>query len=820
MSVPDWSEIEAIFAAALERTAAERSSYLDQACRGRPELRTEVDSLLESHGKAGGFLASIPVPEEFAREPSAIGQRVGAYRLTKELGRGGMGAVYLGERDDEHFTQQVAVKLIRSGDASEVSRARFREERQILAQLEHPNIARLLDGGITAAGEQYIIMERVEGVPIDQYCDRNSLGLAQRLRLFQTICAAVHFAHQHFIVHRDIKPGNILVASGPDGQPVPKLLDFGIAKVISQSGDATKTIAPALTPDFASPEQIRGDAITTASDVYSLAVLLYGLLSGKTPYQLTGKTLAEAMRAICEEDPPRPSVAAGRAELAGDLDAIVMKGMRKEPRERYASAEAFAQDVERYLALRPVEARRGTYRYVTRKFIARHKFAVTASALTVALAIAGLTAVGIEYRIAQQQRARAERRFNDVRKLAGSVITEIHDGIAELPGSIEVRKLLVSRSLEYLDSLAREAEGDASLQVELAGAYVRLGDLQGGSYAAHLGDYAGAAKTYEKARAAMSAVVARQPRFVAAQVQLAKTSAGLANVLNAELREHARALAISREALGAWQTAATLAPNDRDIREGIANGHLLIAKVLNTSQLGDALPNFEAAIKLHTELLAESPENANAQRNLALDHKYVCSVFELRKDYARAADYCSRAVELDAKRAAASPASAPAQLDLAFSLSQSGTIYRYRHDLAAAENSFRRSVEIREALAAADPKDMRVQDSLFYPRWVLASVLVDQRREAEAMPHFRHAIEMGEARIHRNEADSFTRSTLAEAHLDAAELARKLGQERESCSHFAAAVHHLGELERKGPLNAAGLALKARTAKARGCVPH
>ena len=329
------------------------------------------------------------------------GNRIGPYRVLRTLGVGGMGEVFLAERADAEFEQQVAIKVVFGGTVSRSVQSRLKIERQILAQLDHPNIAHLMDGGSLPDGTAYIVMEYIDGIPIDAYCDSSRLGLVARLRLFQTVCAAVHYAHQNLIVHRDLKPSNILVTTGG----VPKLLDFGIAKLLDQrpAGHHTLAVTHAdiriMTPDHASPEQIRGQAITTSSDVYVLGVLLYKLLTGNSPFVIPSMRLTDIERAICEKDPPLPShsivadsstaaramadarstsPARLRRALAADLDNIVFMAMRKEPERRYASAQQMASDIQRYLEGKPVIARRDTWPYRTSKFVKRHWLPVTA----------------------------------------------------------------------------------------------------------------------------------------------------------------------------------------------------------------------------------------------------------------------------------------------------------------------------------------------------------------------------------------------------------------------------------------------------------
>ena len=419
---------------------ADRAERLAALCGHEPALRSAVNALLDAASRVGGFLEEPVLGRAFDqinRESQAeerddlVGSVLGHFRLERRLASGGMGTVYLAARSDDQFKQIVAIKIVKRGMDSEEILRRFSEERQALAQFNHPNIARLLDAGVTADGRPYLVMEYIDGLSIDRYCDRNRLSINQRLRLFRQVCEGVHAAHQSLIIHRDLKPSNILVT--PQGTP--KLLDFGIAKVLSgaaSAGNATVLITAAserrLTPEYASPEQVEGGAITTASDVYSLGIVLYELLTGRRPYAFTLRTTQEVRRVVCGSTPPPPSEAvtrkAGahrvitsahqpltqadsdertdhpqthrvsstrlRGQLRGDLDTIVMMALRKEPQRRYASAEQFAADIGRYLAGMPVSARRDTWLYRTRKFVRRNAPAVIAAGVAVVILIASL----------------------------------------------------------------------------------------------------------------------------------------------------------------------------------------------------------------------------------------------------------------------------------------------------------------------------------------------------------------------------------------------------------------------------------------------
>jgi eukaryotic-like serine/threonine-protein kinase len=326
MTPEEWHKVKEVLQTALELDPQARETFLDSACVGQESMRSEVESLLQSHDEDIAFLdASAAVDaanlELITTPRKFVGRRLGPYELLEEIGEGGMGAVYRAVRADGLYDKQVAIKLIRSGLSTDFFVSRFKNERQILAGLEHPNIARLLDGGVTEEGLPYVVLEFVAGVPIDEYCARHELSITERIKLFRTVCSAVQYAHQNLVVHRDLKPGNILVTE--DG--IPKLLDFGIAKIVGPEpetigSDRTLTVMRIMTPDFASPEQVRGDAVTTSSDVYSLGVILYLLLTGRRPYRVPSTAPHEIIKAICNTDPEKPSTAVTR--LRGSEEAV------------------------------------------------------------------------------------------------------------------------------------------------------------------------------------------------------------------------------------------------------------------------------------------------------------------------------------------------------------------------------------------------------------------------------------------------------------------------------------------------------------------
>jgi serine/threonine protein kinase/tetratricopeptide (TPR) repeat protein len=553
-----WNEIKDKLHEALQLEPTRRAVYLAEAGATDPDLQKELESLIAFHERTGTDFLNAPWAQAASAlvsqvEPDALlGQRVGSYQIMGQIGVGGMGEVYRAFRADDEYQKQVAIKLVRAGQNSDFVINRFKNERQILASLDHPNIAQLLDGGTTENGVPYFVMEVIDGLPIDQYCDTHKLPITERLKLFIQVCSAVQYAHQHLFIHRDIKPSNVLVTS----EGVPKLLDFGIAKILEGSAEVaqfepTLTFFRVLTPGYASPEQVKGATITTSSDIYSLGVVLYFLLTGRSPYQLTKPTSEEIARAVCEVEPEKPSAVVRRtmadgkgtarialADLAalregsveklskrlrGDLDDIVLMALRKEPQRRYASVEQFEGDVRRHLENLPVIARKDTVRYLTSKFVTRHKGGVAAVVLSLSAVLVGMFATLREARIAQAQRARAERRFNDVRKVANWMIFDLPRPIRGVPGALTLEKMLYDHGLSYLDSLAAEAEGDVSLQRELAAGYKRLGDSQGSPYGGSLGDSPGAQASYHKSLQMRQRLVQSDPHNISDQVELAKT---------------------------------------------------------------------------------------------------------------------------------------------------------------------------------------------------------------------------------------------------------------------------------------------------------
>jgi serine/threonine protein kinase len=623
--------IEAIFHEALEVPLQERDEFITRRSAGDQSLAAEVHSLLRASATEEAVgQARVAVARAVTGSDTARGRRIGAYEIDRLLGRGGMGSVYLAHRVDGQFEQQVAIKLIDLPMNSELFRERFRVERQILADLAHPYIARLLDGGLSESGEMFLAMEYVDGKSITGYCQSNHLPIRDRLTLFLKVCSAVQFAHQNLIVHRDLKPDNILIAA--DGTP--RLLDFGTAKLLmplsgQAAGGFTQHGVQAFTPNYASPEQILGESISTSTDVYSLGVLLYVLLAEEPPYSMQDFTTGEFLRVICTEQPPPPSVAAERAgtgsRLDADLDAIVLKAIRKEPQQRYLSVEQFAADILAYIEGLPVAARRGNTRYRALKFVHRNRLPLAIASLLAATLILGTAAVLWQWHIATQQRQRAEARSDDLRQLSSSLLSEIDEAIKELPGSTPVQRLLVGRVLEHLDRLAADADADVATTLDVVAAYTRLGNLQGNPYEQNIGDADGAMSSLDKAiglARQMKATNAHDERFLTA-LAAAEQSRGEVLFGSGKTRDAVESM---RAAIADYDArnqlpgtnAAALAESASAVG---AFGDLLGQS--GVSSLGDnagAIAAYRKALGLCEQALRLEPGLVRAQRGIAIDH--------------------------------------------------------------------------------------------------------------------------------------------------------------------------------------------------------
>jgi eukaryotic-like serine/threonine-protein kinase len=579
-----------------------------------------TDSALNSIQYAGGSgTVKIHVRIPVVGPDENNNKRVGPYRLIDIIGTGGMGDVYRAVRDDDQYRAEVAIKLMRAEVRNPHSERRFRSERQILAGLDHRNIARLLDGGTTLAGLPYVVMELVKGEPIDRYCESHSLDARARVQLFLQVCAAVTYAHQHLVVHRDLKPNNILVTA--DGSV--KLLDFGIAKLLeadavtAERSEETRTQLRAMTLEYASPEQVSGGKVTTASDVYSLGVVLYRLLTGQSPYRAQGGDAARMAEILGDTTPTRPSAVATqeRRSIDADLDHILLMALRKEPEQRYSSVEQLANDLRNFLQGNVVQARRGTLAYRTGKFFRRHRIPIAAALAVAASLLGGLGFAIREARIADQQRAISQRHFASVRKLANTMLTDIFDEINVLPGALDARRSLAQTAQQYLDELTAESAGDHQLQVELATAWRRLADTQGGANLPNGGDPALALQSYDKSIALLDRVIGEQPSNQVARTELAK---GL--LLRSRVLLNSKG---PEAALPTAQRASQIAEsiqsygNDFERVQVLSNIYYLLADIyLPLNRAAEAMPLYEKMIAVSEAYLAAHPDEVDGLKLL------------------------------------------------------------------------------------------------------------------------------------------------------------------------------------------------------------
>lgn len=602
ISTQNWQNILQLFRQVIELPAAERKSFLEQHCGNDELLRLEVEKLIRADEESDDFLEASPV-HSLTRLPT-----IKNYELLREIGHGGMGKVYEALRSAEDVSQKVALKIIQGGMSSADLLRRFRTERRILASLEHPNIARLIDSGITDDGSPFFAMEFVEGKFIDEYCEGRDLSTTEILKHFRQVCAAVSYAHQHLVIHRDLKPTNILVTT--DGSP--KLLDFGIAKLLEDSDeDVTVTAFGLMTPQYASPEQARGGQITTASDVYSLGVVLYEILTKEKPYDLKDKRPDEITKAICETQPLKPSLRTTKTRnaLNADLDNIVLKALQKEPARRYLSVEQFSEDIRRYLEGLPVAARPDTFTYRASKYFARNKTLVMAASLLTLTLAAGVIATAWQAKIARTERRLAEQRFEEVRKLANNVVFKYHDEIANLPGSIAVRKTLVGDAVQYLDRLSQDASNNDALNLELAQSYLKIGDIQGAPYIANLGESENALVSYQKCVALLEKLVAKNPGDNNYLVKL-KEAYEAHELLQVRVENWEAAENAANRGLQVALKLVSLNPEKIEFKKELARSYVNIGDAVDFSQGYEGkLQMYRKALQIADEINKSSPAN-------------------------------------------------------------------------------------------------------------------------------------------------------------------------------------------------------------------
>ena len=726
MPAEDWREVQDQFERALELPPAGWPGFLDALSATTPHIAAEVRSLLAAHEQRHRLI-DAPRQEQLPK-----GMRVGPYAVDSLIGTGGMSAVYLGHRVDGQFDKQVAIKLI-TGLAEAIDDARSRSERQILASLEHPNIARLIDSGVNEFGQPYLVMEWVQGQPLDAW--RAAASPDQRLDVWLQLAAAVSYAHRNLVVHRDLKPSNILVTASGDA----KLLDFGIAKLLEAGGAGTAT--QTMTPRYASPEQIQGRPATTATDIYSLGILLLELVADAHPHARDAQTAHELAAAVLRDEPRIPS------SVPADLAAIIAMALRKDPLRRYPTVDQFADDVRRYRRHLPVTARPEGLGYTLTRFVQRNKLA-TAGAVVLLLTIAGGVAATL------WQARRAERRFEEVRSLAKYLVFDFNDAIQKLPGSTELQKTVVEQSLGYLDRLSREAGGDTDLRLEVAEGYLRLGDVLGNPFMPNLGNTPKAVESYDKGLALAQAVWradasnVRARRAVADLKQQRGSSSGFHGTPDEAQRELREALELRRELAkqapndaeeqlklarvldalgtrlgqsggsqietreGGQYRSESLAVIDAALARAPAHPGLLRQKIQAVYAIGlnvattnppEALARFAEALEWHARLTPADRQALNARRQRASillsagwSHGQTRAFKEGLAEYDEAAAILENIATND-------PANMAAQYHLTAAYRGRGIVCEYAGNLPCAVDNFERAAAIHAALSAKDP---------------------------------------------------------------------------------------------------------------------
>ncbi|HMT07572.1 MAG TPA: serine/threonine-protein kinase [Pyrinomonadaceae bacterium] len=705
-----WQKVKQIIEDAVELPTGERQDFVAAKCGDDPEIQAEVVSLL-AEAEASDALESNAVEHVAPPEDKLLNTQIGNYRLTELIGTGGMGRVYLAERADGVFEQKVALKLIRRGlDSDEILR-RFVTERQILASLEHPNIAHLIDGGTTPDGLPFLVMEYVEGTPIVAFADANGLDLNARLDLFREVCAAVSFAHQKLVIHRDLKPANILITHGGKA----KLLDFGIAKLVKTDGEETRTQTFAFTPDYASPEQIRGENLSTATDVYSLGVILYELLTGSRPFKFDDKNIGEIVATATNTVPLAPSSTAQRSKikdqrsLKGDLDTIVLKALKKEPERRYSSVGQFADDIQRYLKGQPVLARNDTWAYRASKFARRSPFLVGASAVAVIALVSGTITTAYQARQANIAREKAEARFNDVRALANSFMFEINEEIMRSP--VKARELLVARALEYLDKLALESAGNIELKAELASAYEKIGEVQSELFRPFAGKTSEAALSQQKALKLRQEINTEQPTAEHA-MSVAVSHQKVGNVLLTsgkigEARDnYSRSVDLLKSLVAADKT-------NTETRRQLARSLATLGQsIVRSGSLSDALGNYEASLSIFRELATEDPTNNRAKRSVGIVISYIGFVKkEMGRMEEALADY-EQWLAIEKDLVTRDSNNIDFRHDLSSAHTWNGVLLAEMGNISEAQQNFREAINIQTAIMAADKESVGVAYSL------------------------------------------------------------------------------------------------------------
>jgi non-specific serine/threonine protein kinase/serine/threonine-protein kinase len=814
-----WARVKEILHEAVELPEGERSAYVQKAAGTDESLALEVESLLESFRDAEDFLEEAPV--QLGGFGDALeGRWIGEYRIQRLIARGGMGSVYEATKDVDEIPLRVAVKIIRFASTTPYLIRRFKLERQILARLQSEYILRLLDGGVTSDGLPYLVTEFVDGQNLQEWLERSQPSLAERLNLFLRICEGVSTAHRSLIVHGDLRPSNILVTTNG----VPKLLDFGIARLMStqgegdeQDGAMTVTMAPALTPWWASPEQLRGEPLSIDCDCYELGRILFFLLTGKTAFDFSGMGTSQILEHLQREAPPKPSAFSGNNALAGDLDNITRKALEYEAIHRYRSVDALAEDVQRHLDLRPVSARPYTVGYRFERFVRRNRALVLALGCAT-LAVAGALGVALyQANEARKNYESSQLRNEQLRRLANSLVFETDDSLVQLPGATPVRAKLVRSALQYLDELARQETQDAKLKEELAAAYEKIGDIQGRPGSQNLGLTAASLDSYRKAEAIRESLrrMTKDPKeFQLINERLATTYARISAGLRA-VGDTNGGLLYERKALGIRERLYEDNPQDLSRKRALASSLTTLSGSL--SQMGDwagVLDTRREALKMHEELVASNPQERGDRRALALALARMGSIEMHEGNLDSALGRYRRALEIEAKLLAEDPGNVQYQLSYAWAQNNLGGALAKANRLPEAMEEFRRAIQSFTAVVSTDDQDVRGRTLLQTARVNASKSLTRLGRASEGLRMALLALEDRERLSRANVANAGALGEVAEAHFAVGLAQAGLGQNKSAAASYVAAYRILRILQNEGRENFAMREVMAEIAAA------
>jgi eukaryotic-like serine/threonine-protein kinase len=774
VTTKEWARAKELFSAAVALEEVERESFL-QSQPDPPETLNEVRSLLAAYKESPDFLddATLELSVEPSLPPQSNGEQklllrlgallhagtvggqsnpksadsvnparnnpacsgvvdgkcvpkhIGPYRIIRSIGEGGMGIAYLAERDDGTYRQQVAIKVLKDGSHAPSLEKRFQNERQVLAELDHPYIARLLDGGATSTGQLYYVMEYVDGESVIKHASSHCLGLHDRLVLFMAICEAVAAAHRQLVIHGDIKPANILVAA--DGSP--KLLDFGLAQIIRPAANDVTMSMVLLTPGYASPEQVRGERLSTATDIYSLGVLLHELLTGESPYGEAVNSPLELCRAICDAAPSKLSTVSETAisgltprQLRGDLDHIVLKTLRKSADERYASVDELRQDIQRYQDGFPVKAALGSSLYYLRKFVIRRRWFVALGAGFLLLASIAI------WRIWRAEQI-AELRFNQVRQLAHAMVFDVHDAIQDLPGSTTARKVLIERALEYLKGLEATSDRNRDLELELARAYTKIGRVQAAAAGASLEDCAAGIQNLEHARSLLRDIVKHGNQDDEAQLALVEADLEAADV-HARRGEMSEWRALRVESMALLNEMAVRHPEDIRLR---------LRALIAVADTLDGEHNPSAALKAFQDVLSAAqrlPSDPDNRLLQARTERAIANQLQALGSMREALDHQRAALRILQELMTSSPVNTRFRLETSWSYTETAWMEHEFHEERAALADFDHAMQLLRAIAAADPGNQLARLEIGKLEMTEAETLeraASPRRSAEAL---------------------------------------------------------------------------------------